>query len=215
MKRLIFGLLCVFSVLSVNAQDYKFKLDKDGNCEITDTMTINVTKSDCYRIVKEWLYTISCVSLSFSNEKKDESMTFNNIFYAQKRYNSFSGTYSDNLSIDCDVTIENGRLIYHIYNITLIKAYSGYGASTLKYPVAERIFKINMAKKEISRLSADKTLSKSDRRTAIEEQEAILEDTEVLAKCYDVLMERIANLQKMVQWTNQDREEDNEEVPFQ
>ncbi len=215
MKRLIFGLLCVFSVLSVNAQDYKFKLDKDGNCEITDTMTINVTKSDCYRIVKEWLYTISCVSLSFSNEKKDESMTFNNIFYAQKRYNSFSGTYSDNLSIDCDITIENGRLIYHIYNITLIKAYSGYGASTLKYPVAERIFKINMAKKEISRLSADKTLSKSDRRTAIEEQEAILEDTEVLAKCYDVLMERIANLQKMVQWTNQDREEDNEEVPFQ
>ncbi len=215
MKRLIFGLLCVFSVLSVNAQDYKFKLDKDGNCEITDTMTINVTKSDCYRIVKEWLYTISCVSLSFSNEKKDESMTFNNIFYAQKRYNSFSGTYSDNLSIDCDITIENGRLIYHIYNITLIKAYSGYGASTLKYPVAERIFKINMAKKEISRLSADKTLSKADRRTAIEEQEAILEDTEVLAKCYDVLMERIANLQKMVQWTNQDREEDNEEVPFQ
>lgn len=215
MKRLIFGLLCVFSVLSVNAQDYKFKLDKDGNCEITDTMTINVTKSDCYRIVKEWLYTISCVSLSFSNEQKDKSMTFNNIFYAQKRYNSFSGTYSDNLSIDCDITIENGRLIYHIYNITLIKAYSGYGASTLKYPVAERIFKINMAKKEISRLSADKTLSKSDRRTAIEEQEAILEDTEVLAKCYDVLMERIANLQKMVQWTNQDREEDNEEVPFQ
>lgn len=215
MKRLIFGLLCVFSVLGVNAQDYKFKVDKDGNCEITDTMTINVTNSDCYRIVKEWLYTISCVSLSFSNEQKDKSMTFNNIFYAQKRYNSFSGTYSDNLSIDCDITIENGKLIYHIYNITLIKAYSGYGASTLKYPVAERIYKINMAKKEISRLSADKSISKADRRTAIEEQEAILNDAEVLAKCYDVLMERIANLQKMVQWTNQDREEDNEEVPFQ
>ncbi|MBO4530437.1 MAG: hypothetical protein IK017_10280 [Paludibacteraceae bacterium] len=214
MKRLIFGLLCVFSALSVNAQDYKFKVDKDGNCEITDTMTINVTKSDCYRIVKEWLYTISCVSLSFSNEKKDESMTFNNVFYTQKRYNSFSGTYSDNLSIDCDVTIENGRLIYHVYNITLIKAYSGYGASTLKYPVAERIYKINMAKKEISRLSADKSISKSDRRAAIEEQEAILDDAEVLAKCYDVLMERFSNLQKMVQWTNQDRDEDNEEVPF-
>lgn len=207
--------MCVFTTLTVNAQNYKFKVDKEGNCDITDTISINVTKPDCYRIIKEWLYTISCVSLSFSNEKKNESLTFHNVFYTQKRYNSFSGTYSDNLSIDCDMKIENGKLIYHIYNITLIKAYTGYGASLLKYPVAERIFKINMAKTEIERLNADKTIAKADKREAIEVQQSILNDEEVLAKCYDVLMERIANLQKMVQWTNQTEEDDTEEIPFQ
>ena len=212
MKRYFIGLFLMVYAIGLNAQDYKFKAGKDGNCEIIDTISINVSESDCYRIIKEWLYTISCVSLSFSNEVKDKSLSFNNIFYTEKRYNSFSGTYTNNLEINCDMKIENGKLIYHLYDMSLIKAYSGYGADTHKLPVAERIFKIDRAKNEILRLNADKSLSKAERRDALEEQEEILKDVEVLAKCYDVLMARIDNLKKMVQWVNSE-EAETEDVP--
>lgn len=214
MKRLILGILLVFGQIAVmNAKPtYNFPVDQEGNCVIDDTITINVSSADCYRIIKEWLYTKSCVSLSFSNEKPSESLTFNNVFYAQKRYNSFSGTYSDNLSIDCDMKIKDGKLYCHLYNIKLIKSYVGYDATASVYPVAERIHKINMAQKVIDQLNADTKISKSDRREAIEEQKEILAYDEVLAKCYEVLMARFADLKGMVQWNNNQAPED-EEVP--
>ncbi len=212
MKRFVLGILLLCAAFSSNAQDYKFPVNSAGNCEIIDTISINVSNGDCYRIIREWLYTVSCVSLSFSNEVKNKSLTFNNIFYTEKRYNSFSGSYSNNLEINCDMKIEDGKLIYRLYDMSLIKSYTGYGADTHKLPLSERIFKINRAKKEIARLNEDKTINKTERRDAIEDQQEILRDAEVLAKCYDVLMARFDNLKKMVQWVNSD-ESETEEVP--
>ncbi len=202
MKRLIFGIICIVATVCANAQDvdYKFRTNQEGECEIIDSVEISVSNKDCYRIVKDWLYSISCVSLSFSNEKKGKSLTFNNVFYTEKRYNSFSGTYSNNLSINCDVKIENGKLYYRLYDMSLIKAYAGYGASAMNYPIAERIKKIEMAKKEKVRLQADEALSRSEKRDAIEEQDEILADAEILSKAYDVLFERIANLVSLIKW---------------
>ena len=214
MKRLILGILFVFmQIVAVNAKPYyNFPINSEGDCVIDDTISISVVNTDCYRIIKEWLYSISCVSLSFSDEKPGKSLTFNNVFYAQKRYNSFSGTYSDNLSIDCDMEIQGDKLYCHIYNIKLIKSYVGYDATASVYPVAERIHKINMAQKIIDQLNADTKISKADRREAIEEQKEILDYDDVLAKCYEVLMARFENLKKMVQWNN-DQAPEEDEVP--
>ena len=215
MKRLILGFFSLILFAGVSAQSKaKYPIDAEGNCEIIDTIDINVTNSDCYRIIKEWLYTKSCVSLSFSNEKKNQSLTFNNVFYIQKRYNSFSGTYSDNLSIDCDMKIEGSKLIYRIYHINMIKSYVGYDATASVYPVAERIHKINSAQSVIDRVNQDKTLSKADKRDILDDQKEILAYDEVLVKSYNVLMERFSDLKKMVQWSQESTDDDTEEVPF-
>lgn len=204
MKRVFLALLCFLGVMQLNAQDetidYKFSLDKDGECEIVDTIVYDVSTPDCYKLIKDWLYKTANLSLSFTKQKKNEYLSFNNMFYVEKHYNSFSGAYSNNFMFDCDIRFEGNKLIYKLHNMYLVKSYSGYGITEKKLPVAERIHKIENAKVEIKRLQDDKNLSKTERRDAIEEQNEILADAEILAKCHDHLFKRLTDLIGMIKW---------------
>lgn len=204
MKRIFIAVLCLFGVMQLSAQhevaDYKFTLNNEGECEIVDTIQFDVTTPDCYRLIKDWLYKTSNLSLSFSKQKKNESLSFNNMFYVEKHYNSFSGAYSNNFLFDCDIRFDGNKLIYRIHDMYLVKSYAGYGITEKKLPVAERIHKIEKAKVEINRLEEDKKLSKTERREAIDEQKEILADAEILAKCYDHLFQRVSDLVGMIKW---------------
>ena len=203
MKKLLFMVLCFLSITTINAQeaaDYKFTLDQDGECEIGDTITIQVSKATCYRLIKSWIYASkNNIDLDIQKDVKDEELAFRNTFVIEKRFNSFAGEYSNNLETRWRFKLlDDGRLAYKIYHISLVKSYNV--AVVNKLPVAERINKINIAKQEIERINNDTKMSKSERRAAIEEQNATLEDAELLGKGYDVLQERLNAIISQIHW---------------
>ncbi len=203
MKKLLFAVLCFLSITTINAQeaaDYKFTLDQDGECEISDTITIQVSKATCYRLIKSWIYASkNNIDLDIQKDVKDEELAFRNTFVIEKRFNSFAGEYSNNLETRWRFKLlDDGRLAYKIYHISLVKSYNV--AVVNKLPVAERINKINIAKQEIERINNDTKMSKSERRAAIEEQNATLEDAELLGKGYDVLQERLNAIISQIHW---------------
>lgn len=203
MKKLLFVVLCFLSITTINAQeaaDYKFTLDQDGECEINDTITIQVSKATCYRLIKSWIYASkNNIDLDIQKDVKDEELAFRNTFVIEKRFNSFAGEYSNNLETRWRFKLlDDGRLAYKIYHISLVKSYNV--AVVNKLPVAERINKINIAKQEIERINNDTKMSKSERRAAIEEQNATLEDAELLGKGYDVLQERLNAIVSQIHW---------------
>ncbi len=203
MKKMLFVVLCFLCVTAVNAQevaDYKFTLDQDGECEISDTITIQVSKATCYHLIKSWLYASkNNIDLDIQKDVKNEELAFRNTFVIEKRFNSFAGEYSNNLETRWRFKIlDDGRLAYRIYHISLVKSFNV--AVVNKLPVAERINKINIAKQEIERINNDSKMSKSERRAALEEQNATIEDAELLGKGYDVLQERLNAIITQIHW---------------
>ncbi len=203
MKKLLFVVLCFLSMATVNAQetaDYKFTLDQDGECEISDTITIQVSKATCYHLIKSWIYASkNNIDLDIQKDVKNEELVFRNTFVIEKRFNSFAGEYSNNLETRWRFKIlDDGRLVYRVHHISLVKSYNV--AVVNKLPVAERINKINIAKQEIERINNDSKMSKSERRAALEEQNATIEDAELLGKGYDVLQERLNAIITQVHW---------------
>ncbi len=203
MKKLLFVVLCFLSMATINAQetaDYKFTLDQDGECEISDTITIQVSKATCYHLIKSWIYASkNNIDLDIQKDVKNEELVFRNTFVIEKRFNSFAGEYSNNLETRWRFKIlDDGRLVYRVHHISLVKSYNV--AVVNKLPVAERINKINIAKQEIERINNDSKMSKSERRAALEEQNATIEDAELLGKGYDVLQERLNAIITQVHW---------------
>lgn len=202
MKKIILVLFCFATAFVGNAKtlDCKFSLNQEGECVISDTIDIRVSRSECYRIIKGWIYTIPSVSIDFKKDVKNDSLAMSDVFYSEKRYNTFSGTYTNNLSATYEFKIMDDKLFYRISGLSLVKAYSGAGTYQNKLPVAERVTKIQKAEAEKKLIENDKTLSKADKRDKIEEQDEILADAEVLATCYDKLYERLRLLFGQLNW---------------
>lgn len=194
MKKLISIMTLLLLVCFAQAQDNSFFQSKPSGVTVSGEIPTSLDKAAVLEKIKNWALGVSVGSQAVQDPTSG-AITVSGALQTKSSYNPFAGTFTETLGFMFIINIDPGVVKYEVTNFTLMKFYAGYGTNNKTMALSDIIDQLAAAKETIKTAESSTTMSKKERKKAIEDAEDTIEDnTESLKKAQGELEKLIDGL---------------------
>lgn len=194
MKKLIPILSLLLLVCFAQAQSDSFFQSKPSGVTVSGEIPTSLDKAAALEKIKNWALGVSVGSQAIQDPSTG-TITVAGALQTKSTYNPFAGMFTETLGFAFIINIDPGVVKYEVTNFTLMKLYAGYGTNNKTMALSDIIDQLAAAKETIKTAESSTTMSKKERKKAIEDAKDIIEDnTESLKKAQGELEKLIDGL---------------------